>query len=275
MKSLLLCLLAICLFAGSSTAANGKESNTLIRHISFDHAVVCADVTLNDSGTRYPTTVSGKASPAVLSTDAFHGSQGMLFQVPAGSSTQRFEYKLCRHNEPYALRFDNERFIRFSVKIAEPFEPLEGSLIFFQAWQGTPWGPPVMMKLTSGDGPYKVELSIRNTQTGPDSQVPDKELWSSKMHENKWYHFVVGIKPRITGNASHLQLWMNGEKQLNWDNEGNIGYDPSAFSRNKPYNALTLKFGMYQPGSNSNHALLFDEIRFASTYEGALSEFEP
>lgn len=53
---------------------------------------------------------------------------------------------------------------------------------------------------------------------------------------------------------------------LSGQNSGKIGYGLCAFLMNRP----TLKFGIYQPVSNRKHALFFDEITFASIYEGTL-----
>jgi hypothetical protein len=242
--------------------------NNLFRYISLEDAVILSDHRLMEGGKIYPTAIGGNAQDPLIFNDAYAGNKSLLFSVPSGQTTQRFEYKLCDYDQSDALKFDNERFVGFAIKIPDVFDQLEASLIFFQAWQGSPWGPPIMLKVTSGSNPYLVRLTIRNISTGPNSENADEKLWSSYMYKNRWYTFVIGMKPRIYGDSSHIQLWLDNQKVVNWS--GNIGYDPSAFTTDKPLPNLCLKFGIYKPGINLTHSLTFDEIRLTDNYNGAV-----
>lgn len=247
-----------------------QAQNNLFRYISLENAEVLSNGMLKDGEWSYRTAISGNSTNPIIYSEAFAGTKSLLFSTPAGQSKQRFEYKLCDYDEPNALGFYNERFVGFAVKIPNDFDPLEASVIFFQAWQGSPWGPPIMLKVTSGSNPYIVRLTIRNSQTGPNSETADEKLWADYMYKNQWYTFVIGMKPRVYGDSSSIQLWMNNQKVLDWKNKGNIGYDPGTFETNAPLPSLCLKFGIYQPGINSAHTLLFDEIRLADNYNSAV-----
>lgn len=246
------------------------QNNGLLRYISFENAEILSDGRLKEDNKIYKTSISGNAVVEVIYSDSFFGNKSIIFSTPAAESTQRYEFKLCNYDEENALGFDTEGYVGFAVKIPEDFDPLQGSVLFFQGWQGSPWGPPIILKVTSGNNPYNLRLTIRNSSTGPDSNNPDFELWSGKMEKSRWYSFVIGMKPRVEGDSSHIQLWMDETKVLNWENQGNVGYDPVTFSSDKPYSKLVLKFGAYQPGSNSKHSLIFDEVRYALSYEEAV-----
>lgn len=255
----------MCLISYSAYCQEG-----LLRYIDLENAVILSDGRLQDRSQIYPTAITGGEPKSFISSDCFSGSKSLMFTTPAAQSTQRFEYKLCDYNQPDALNFANERYVGFAVKIPETFDTLKGSVIFFQAWQGYPWGPPLMLKMTSGGNPYRVRLTIRNTSTGPDSVNPDEQLWTEYMYKNQWYTFVVGMKPRVYGDSSRVQLWMNSKLVLDWN--GNIGYDPATFTTDVPYPSLCLKFGIYQVSANTSHTLLFDEIRYSSDYMHAVPE---
>lgn len=260
--------ITVILFLLLNTAAG--QSKLLLRYISVENAIILNDGQLSEGGKVFPVSISGNPSKPIINSDAFAGGKSLLFQTPTGTSTQRYEYKLCDYDQPDALRFNNERYVGFALKIPEIFDPLEGSVIFFQAWQGSPWGPPIMLKITSGSNPYKLRLTIRNSLTGPNSENPDQELWSDNLYANNWCTFVIGMKPRVDGDSSSIQLWINFQKVLDWKNSGNIGYDSDDFISDKPLPSLCLKFGIYEPGSNSKHSLLFDEIRLADNYNDAI-----
>lgn len=246
------------------------QDNGLMRYISFENAEILTSGNLREASMIYKKSISGNAAVELIDDDSFHGERAIIFRTPAADSTQRYEFKLSNYDESEALGFDNEGYVGFAAKIPKDFDPLQGSLLFFQAWQGSPWGPPIMLKITSGSNPYNLRLTIRNLETGPDSNLPDQELWSGTMFKERWYSLVVGMKPRVEGDSSHIQLWIDDHKVLNWENQGNIGYKPESFDSDKPYPKLVLKFGAYQPGSNLGHNLLFDEVRYAHSYEDAV-----
>src|SRR5262249_35070987 len=73
----------------------------------------------------------------------------------------------------------------------------------------SPYGPPASLKFAADDTPpYRIRLAIRNPSTGPDSAIPDLELWSGSLIEpDIWYAVIVYVKPRLDGSGG-LKLWI-------------------------------------------------------------------
>jgi len=243
----------------------------LIKYISAENATILPDWRLDDNNIRYSVAISGSSyMPQIDSSQSYNGKKSILYQCPAGSTTQRIEHKLLDTGDPNGLNFSDERYIGFAVKIPDNFDTPTGSVIFCQAWQGDPYGPPAMLKIMpSNSDPFRIKCNIRNIATGPNSADPDSSLWQGYLDRNKWYSFVWYIKPRQTGDSGMIKLWINDSLQFTWT--GNIGYLPE--SQGGPvgvYPDLVVKYGIYQPGSNTAHSLYFDEIKASDTYEEAI-----
>ena len=253
-----------------------RSSATVFRMLSGDYTTINPDWSAYENGWSFDTVESGNPSQPLISTQHFAGNNSIQIQVPSDASgnKERFEYVICHATDSNGLHFDNARHCGFAFRLGSPVAAFNSSDLFWQAWQGSPWGPPASLKLTTdSSSPYTVGLYVRNMATGPDSAVSDLKLWSSAMIQpDTWYAVVIYLSPRYTNNNGNIKLWINGTKYV--DCTTNIGYDPN---QTYPYNGtnygvlngLDIKNGMYQPDANNGHTMFFDEIIFADTYAEA------
>jgi hypothetical protein len=224
------------------------------------------DWTATEAGVVYRTVTDGTPRMPWVSSALWHGHAAVAFEVPTDTSgeKQRIEYKILRAEEPDGLRFDNARYAGFAVKLGAQPAPFTGTAIFWQAWQGAPYGPPVSLKVERSDAPpYRVRLAVRNRSTGPDSATPDLELWSATLlAPDVWHTFVIYVEPRFDRDG-HLQLWLDGAQVLDW--RGPIGYDPGETAG--ALAGLDLKNGVYQPTANNGHTFYLAEMVVATGYD--------
>ncbi len=259
-----------------------KTSATVFRMLTGDYTTINADWTAYENGNSFATVESGSPLEPVISTQHYAGNESIQIQVPtdASGSKERFEYQIAAAADTNGLHFDNARYCGFAFRLGSPTAAFASSDLFWQAWQGYPWGPPASLKVTtSSSAPYTVGLYIRNMATGPDSANPDIKLWSSAMIQpDVWYAVVIYISPRYTNNNGSIKLWINGTNYVNCTT--NIGYDPNqvysyAGSSYGAYNGLDIKNGMYQPDANNGHTMYFDQIVFADTFAEAAATALP
>jgi hypothetical protein len=254
--------------SGKSDDGTQSSPGRILRLLDGD-AAIQPDGSATENGTTYPTVIDGAPQlPTIIADDQL--GNVIAFAVPTDTTgnKQRIEYKIVRAADPDGLHFDNARYAGFAVQLpADPSpQPFLSSTIFWQAWQGSPFGPPISLKIMASDSPpYRVKLAIRNASVGPDSSVPDIELWSDAvMDVGTWHAFVIYVSPRFDG-GSELKLWMDGTKLLDW--QGAIGYDPSQVVG--AYDGLDIKDGIYQPSANNGHTFLFDHIVVSTGFGAA------
>ncbi len=242
---------------------------TVFRLLTGDYTFINGDWSAYENGRTFETVQSGAPSPPLLSTQHYAGQSSIQIQVPTDNSgaKERFEYVIAMASDADGLHFDNARYCGFAFRLGSPAAAFTSSDLFWQAWQGSPWGPPASLKLTtSAAPPYNIGLYIRNMATGPDSAVPDVKLWSSAMIQpDVWYSVVIYLEPGFTNNSGNIRLWINGTNLVNVTT--NIGYDPGLVAGS--LTGLDLKNGMYQPDANNGHTMLFDQIVLADNYAEA------
>lgn len=247
---------------------------TEFRLLSGDNTTVHSDWNATESGNEFFVVTDGVPTKPFISTQHYLGSNSVGFTVPTDTSgnKERVEYKILRTTDPDGLTFTNARYCGFAFMLAPSPLPFTDSSIFWQAWQGSPWGAPASLKFGSGSSaPYLIRLNIRNASVGPDSSVPDIQLWSNKViNPGTWYSFVIYIQPRYDTNGN-IKLWINGTNYLDWT--GEIGYDPTQVTNT--YAGLDIKDGIYQPDSNNGHTMYFDQVRVADTYAEACPIMPP
>ncbi|MDB6017187.1 MAG: hypothetical protein JWR19_1676 [Pedosphaera sp.] len=259
-----LCVLGLTL--AMILCATIRARAAVYRMLTGDYTTINPDWSAYENGRSFDTVESGSPLQPLISTQHFAGSNSIQIQVPTDTcgSKERFEYTIAHASDPDGLHFDNARYCGFAFKLGSPSAAFNSSDLFWQAWQGSPWGPPASLKLTAGSSaPYTVGLYIRNMVTGPDSAVSDVKLWSSPMVQpDTWYTVVIYIAPRFTNNNGNIKLWINRTNYVNCTT--NIGYDPNLVAG--AYNGLDIKNGMYQPDANNGHTMYFDQIMVADTY---------
>jgi hypothetical protein len=258
--------LVVCFACGAPRPAHPAADSRVLRLLD-GAAAIRADGSATENGATFRTVVDGSPQPPAIVADATRG-QVLAFTVPSDASghKQRIEYKIALAADPDGLHFDNARYAGFWFQLPVAPAPFRGSAIFWQAWQGFPYGPPISLKITAGTAaPYRAKLAIRNASVGPDSSVPDIEVWSGAVIEpGAWHAFLLYVEPRFAGGGA-LTLWIDGAKVVEWT--GAIGYDPAHVAG--AYHGLDIKDGIYQPDANDGHTFLFDRIVVATTFDAA------
>jgi len=249
--------------------AVGQARATVFKMLTGDYTTINPDWSAYENGNTFATVESGTPFQPLISTQHFAGSHSIQIQVPMDNSgnKERFEYVISHATDADGLHFDNARYCGFAFRLASPAAAFNSSDLFWQGWQGSPWGPPASLKLTTDtSAPFTVGLYIRNMATGPDSAVSDIKLWSTNMIQaDTWYTAVIYIAPRYTNNTGNIKLWINGTQYV--DCTTNIGYDPSQVAG--ALDGLDIKNGMYQPDANNGHSMFFDQVIVADTYAEA------
>jgi hypothetical protein len=239
----------------------------LLRVLDGD-ARINADFSASEGGVVFHPVIDGTPQRPWISSARWAGHAAIAFAVPTDMSgvKQRIEYKLLRADEPDGLRFGDGRYAGFAFKLGAAPDPFAGTAIFWQAWQGAPWGPPVSLKLERGDAPpYRVRLAVRNEATGPDSAVPDLELWSAALIvPDVWHTFLIHVEPRYD-QGGHVELWLDGAQVVDW--RGPLGYDPAQVAG--ALAGLDLKNGIYQPTANNGHTFYLAQMVVATSYAAA------
>jgi hypothetical protein len=251
---------------GDSNVDAGTSSP--LRLLTGDSTAIAADWTASEGGHHFDVVKDGAPVQPWISSAHAAGAKSIAFQVPTDTSghKQRVEYKIALASDADGLHFDNARYAGFAFKLGAAPAPFTSSAIFWQAWQGFPYGPPISLKFEKSDAPpFRVRLAIRNSTTGPDSTVPDVTVWSAALIQpDVWHTFLIYVEPRFAGTG-HLKMWIDGARVLDWS--GAIGYDPAQVAG--AYAGLDVKNGIYQPSSNNGHTFYFDQIVFATTYADA------
>jgi len=243
----------------------------VLRLITGDNTVINSDWTASEGGYAFAVVQDGTPSEPYISSAHFTGEHSLAFSVPTDTSghKQRVEYKIAQAADADGLHFDNARYAGFAFKLGAAPAAFTDSAIFWQAWQGYPYGPPISLKFESSAAPpFRIKLAIRNMSTGPDSTTPDVEIWSANMIEaDTWHTFLIYVEPRFA-STGEIKMWIDGTRVLDWT--GELGYDPSQVAG--AYNGLDIKDGIYQPDSNNGHIFYFDQIVVATTYAQAAAQ---
>jgi MFS family permease len=274
---------ALALGCGAADATGDDHENTAkadsydraaappLRLLTGDVTRIADDWTASEGGAHFAIVTDGTPAKPWISTAHAFGARSLAFKVPTDMSghKQRVEYKVLPADDADGLHFDNARYAGFAFKLEAAPAPFLGSAIFWQAWQGYPWGPPVALKIAKGAAPpYRVRLTVRNPATGPESTDPDLEIWSGAvLQPDVWRTFVIYVRPRF-GGGGEVKLWIDGTKVVDWT--GAIGYDPSRVAGASA--GLDLKNGIYQPDANNGHTFHFDEIVVADSYAAAAAQ---
>ncbi len=169
---------------GDVSDASAVAGSSVLRLITGDDTVIAADWTASEGGHTFSVVKDGTPLEPWISSAHEAGSKSLAFGVNTDTSghKQRVEYKIAQAADVDGLHFDNARYAGFAMKLGDSPAPFTSSAIFWQAWQGYPYGPPVSLKFEASDAPpFRIRLAIRNATTGPASTVPDITLWEASM----------------------------------------------------------------------------------------------
>jgi Polysaccharide lyase len=272
------CILSV--IAGLSLAATAQAQWYVI---TGDAASIPTPAySLVDNGVTY---VNNKhvafTAPSFYTSGAYSG-KSLKISLPAttgatgsdGKTTDRFEYVLVKESDPLAPTFwqsgnsGEPRYTGFCFRIigSQSQAPTTRNTIIFQAWQGTPYNPPIWLDVrapaAAGQG-WGVRLGIHNDDTGA-LNGSTIDLYNSTLALDTWYRFVIGITPNY-GGGGRVEFWLNGVRVVNY--YGKIGYKPqSEGGLAGILDSMRVKFGAYRNRPNPIITLGFDDIRYGNTY---------
>lgn len=260
-------------------------SQDLLRYVDAESTVIQSDWRLKQpkvsgSGYDYFSMVNdGSPLQPALISDAYRGTHSIAYEVNTSTIKERIEHKFANINDADATLFDVGRYYGFAIKMdPSKWDDFSSSLIFFQAWQGYPYNPPVSLKFMTqknSNGDYRVKLAIRNDDTGPINGT-EADAGSTYLSKGVWHAVQVYLKPSYANANGQITVWIDGTKTM--DYTGKIGYTPDPpvddADTDFKYNGVVCKWGIYQPDPNTGHRLLFDEIKYGNTLSAVLPSAE-
>jgi Polysaccharide lyase len=255
--------------------ASAPASAQVYRSISGEGAAITApSFDLAENGRTYRFITKGDhADPWISPTVAFKGTHSIAGEMPPtsgtasdGSTTDKSQHRVIAGNETDALGFMQDRCTGFAVRLETNFQNPDQPVQIFQWWQGTPFSPPLELRVKTQNNALAWELVYRNDQLGR-GPTAAAVLTSGGMSVNNWYRFVVCTKMSYSTSdgMGNVKVWLNGASKI--DMNGIYGYDPTI---NYPYAGSSYKanakfdifFGLYRPRQAKRHKLFFDQVRY-------------
>jgi hypothetical protein len=195
------------------------QAQELLRYVDGEATEVLIDWRLkqskvNDFGFDYFSKSSnGTPLAPILGNDSYKGNHCIIYEVNSSSEKERIEHKFANIDDIDALTFNTARYFGFALKMdGLRFDDLTSSLIFWQAWQGPPYNPPVSLKFMTqknSSGEYRVKLAIRNDDTGALGGT-EIDAGSYYIAKNLWHTFQIYFKPRHANFNGEIVVWING-----------------------------------------------------------------
>lgn len=111
----------------------------------------------------------------------------------------------------------------------------------------------------------KLAMSVYVPGTGSQNSR-GKEVWATNVQENEWVTIVMSIKVSQDANKGHIELWLNGEKQVlqGQNKEGLLHH------RTLDDNGNYFKWGAYNENARPyDITVSLDEMRVAKDYNTA------
>jgi hypothetical protein len=263
---------------------------TLYRHITAESpAVINSDGSLTEASVTYPAIykptpqASWVQTPWLDSSLSYKGEQSVGMEIDAVSSyasgdVDKVNHRISSGNDSFALGFGNiKRYTGFALYLPSgEFEiPAAGrKLMLAQWWQGSPYGPPLRLEVTNATtSAVTFRFWVLNNDTLGNPSATPIDIGGGTIPFDAWTRFVVMLIPDYSGGGQ-IKVWVNGTQIITW--AGKVGYDPTT----KPYTgdtssiaypnqAFDVFYGPYRDRQNKTHVVLYDEIKFASTYSEA------
>jgi hypothetical protein len=260
------------------------------------NATIDASGNLVEDGITYPVVYKPLPQPSWVRTPWISPSQwfpgeehaiGMEIdqtENPASDLTDKVNLTVCNGDQSFAPTFSNKRYLGMAVEFPQDHfqTPSEGSSsvpsaeIFAQFWQGSPYHPPVSLRIggTDANG-VDVQVWLFNDQTGGDPSA-SPIIYDAGTVPWGWNTFVLMVIPDYTG-AGQVKLWVNSTLII--DEEGiYVGYNPDStgaynFGSGTPVEpnpAMNVYFGPYRVQQETTQQFFFDEIRLTDTYTEAV-----
>lgn len=270
---LLTMVLSIILFSSAVFA-------TYYRVIDAESASInSSSLSLTDNGKTYVHIKKGEfVTPWISPSQHYRGAHAIGFQMnptsgtaPDGQNMDKSNFRLIAGNETNALGFMETKYTGYALKLEAAHENPEQPVQLFQWWQGSPFSPPLEMRIKAGSTDY--EFVYRNDSTGRGPSAA-QVLYTGSMTKDVWYRFVVYTKMSHTndGQTGQIKIWVNGNLVKDWN--GDVGYEPDMdyYYAGSYYQAnpkFDIFFGLYRNRQMKTAKVMFDQVKFTSTYNEA------
>jgi len=276
---------ALMLFCFSANAAT-------FRHITAEPAngaIINSDGSLTENGVTYPVIykpvpqASWVRSPWISPSQGYNSGHSIGMEIDAQDPTSsgqvdKVNHRLCSGNDSFALTWGVKRYTGFALELrSATFQiPQPGTkLMLAQWWQGSPYGPPVRLEITSATtDAVSFEFWVLNNDTLGNPSATPIIIGGGTIPFDAWTTFVVMLIPDYTGNGQ-IKVWQNGNQIIYWT--GKVGYDPSTIPYKNPpagtpnpNNSFDVFYGPYRDRQPTQQQVFYDEIRFTDTYLEAL-----
>ena len=253
-------------------------SAQIYRYIDAEDASI-NDTTLEltDNSRKYVHIKKGDfVKPWLSPSQHYRGDHGIGFDLlptsgtaSDGNRTDKSNFRIIAGNEADALGFLQERFVGFALRLETNFETPLDNVQLFQWWQGSPFSPPLELRVRKNT--MKWELVYRNDKTGRNpgaSQV----LAEGDMQTGRWYRFIVAttMSYDLSKGKGNVKLWLDGEQNPRLNRDGEYGYNPatSYYYDDGYYKAdpkFDIFFGLYRPRQMKRAKAFFDQVRYGVT----------
>lgn len=256
-----------------STAASAAPN----RYIDAENATInSTTLTLTDNGRTYVHIKKGEfVNPWISPSQYYKGTHGIGFEMnptsgtaPDGQSMDKSNFRIIAGNEADALGFLEDKYTGFAVKLETNFDLPEKPVQLFQWWQGSPFSPPLELRVKPNSTDY--EFVYRNDTTGR-GPTAAKVLYTGSMTKGQWVSFVVYTRMSTSTDVEtgNIKIWVNGSLVKDWN--GDVGYDASTdyyykdgYYRSNP--KFDIFFGLYRDRQMKHHKAIFDQIKFGTSY---------
>ena len=212
---------------------------------------------------------NGAYLPSKYTSLSRSGGSSVKIQIPSSRDNINnggYPYNRSEIVVGNALPLEQEHWVRFSVYLQSQFPDPDDWFCFFQVWQKDAGNPLVGLFLTR-DG--RLKANIKNNDY-PSGAGLDLYTDQNQIDKGKWIDFVISFRGSLDTDG-HLKIWRKLATSSCYEsivdvNNINIGktYLPSTGELAQELEVYP-KFGIYRGGSDLNHQMWFDEIKYNET----------
>jgi hypothetical protein len=209
--------------------------------------------------------------PWITTSTSYGGAKSLGTWLKPTPDSTRSEIVVANPNDAYALRHGEVRYLGFAMRINNTSSdwPLPTLIVFHQSWMANTANPsacgiPLVGHLMAGTGPGGTEpLKFRFSAKWDGGQ---EEIVSPReMTIGPWHRFVIRLAPNTTSMAGtgNVTIYYDGSVIANWNHDWGCNPVPGETEK------FRVNVGQYRPHGGDNIVIVYDNIRYASTYAEA------